>query len=294
MDISHIRYFLAVAEEESFSRAAEKLFVTQPILTRCIKNLEQELGTTLITRTTKTFALTEAGKVLQQAGRKLLQQHEDIYRQMADIRSGAGGEVQISSPGVLLNMYFTELVLQCRDRYPGVRINISEVGSHTAARDVRSGAADIGFVMLPLEDTEDLNVYPIVKDQIKVVCRKDHPFANQKGLSVLELKQANIVTHNSSTTLHELFLRMCAQNGFSPNIVCQSQMPNFIFDMIGKNTDVVGILPGPMLHLEQARDLTGIPLKPEFPWQIAMITSKGRYLSNAAARFLDFSLEFFS
>ena len=78
MDIQHIRYFLAIAEHQSFSKAAQALYVTQPILTRCVKNLEKELGTPLIVRSTKSFSLTEAGQALVTHGTALLQQHRDI------------------------------------------------------------------------------------------------------------------------------------------------------------------------------------------------------------------------
>ena len=98
MDIQQIRYFLAIARYESFSKAAEKLFVTQPILTRCVKNLEQELGLPLIVRTTRSFALTDAGKTLAEYGSRLLQQQEDLCRRMEDLKQLRSGELRLSSP----------------------------------------------------------------------------------------------------------------------------------------------------------------------------------------------------
>ena len=80
MDIQHIKYFLAVAECKSFSRAAEKLYVTQPILSRCIRNLEEELGSSLIIRSSRFFTLTDTGKVLYQYGVQLVEQYQDIYQ----------------------------------------------------------------------------------------------------------------------------------------------------------------------------------------------------------------------
>lgn len=109
MDIQHIWYYVAVVKYESFSKAAEKLFVTQPILTRCVKNLEEELGVPLILRSTKRFLLTDAGRILYLYGQKLLQQHEDLYRRIADVTDCRVGEISISCPGVLLDMYFPEL-----------------------------------------------------------------------------------------------------------------------------------------------------------------------------------------
>ena len=293
MDIQHIRYFLAVAKHQSFSKAAEALFVTQPILTRCIKNLEKELGVLLIERSTKHFMLTEAGQLLLRSGSTLLQQHQDIYRQMADIADGQMGELRISGPGVLLDMYFPALVSQFRKAYPGVRITVRESGTHTVVQDVLEGAADIGLVMLPLSDATTLDIFPIVKDQIHVVVHRDHPLAKEKSIPIRRLEQVDIITYNQSTTLYHTLDKLCREQGFKPTIACQSMMPGFILDTLSCG-DWVGVFPAPMLQKSPRPELVGIPLEPQQPWQIAMITKKGRYTSNATNNFLRFSRDFLS
>jgi len=293
MDIQHIRYFLAVAKHQSFSKAAESLFVTQPILTRCIKNLEKELGVQLIQRSTKHFALTEAGQLLQRSGAAILQQHQDIYRQMADLAGGQLGELRISSPGVLLDMYFPTLVAQYRKNHPGIRITIRESGTRTVVQEVLGGAADIGLVMLPLAEAAELEVFPIVADQIHVILHKEHPMATQSSIHIRQLENQDIITYNQSTTLYHTLDKLCKEQGFTPNIACQSMMPRFILDTLSCG-DWVGVFPAPMLQKSPRPELVGIPLEPQMPWQIAMITKKGRYVSSAANSFLNFSREFLS
>ena len=293
MDIQHIRYFLAVAKHQSFSKAAEALFVTQPILTRCIKNLEKELGAQLIQRSTKHFALTEAGELLQRSGAAIVQQHQDIYRQMADLAGGQLGELRISGPGVLLDMYFPALVAQYRKNHPGVRITIRESGTRTVVQEVLDGAADIGLVMLPLAEAAELEVFPIVKDQIHVILHRDHPLAKKSFIHIKQLEHQDIITYNQSTTLYHTLDKLCKEQGFTPTIACQSMMPGFILDTLSCG-DWVGVFPAPMLQKSPRPELVGIPLEPQMPWQIAMITKKGRYVSNAADNFLKFSQDFLS
>lgn len=293
MDIQHIRYFLAVAKHESFSKAAEQLYVTQPILTRCIKNLEKELGVQLIERSTKHFALTEAGQLLLQQGATLLQQHKDIYRQMDDLAGGQAGELRISGPGVLLDMYFPKLVTQYRRSHPAVHITVRECGSRTVVQDVLEGSADIGLVMLPLTDKEPLHIIPIVEDEIHVLVHKDHPLAKNASVHIRQLEGLDIITYNQSTTLYHAFEKLCQQEGFSPTIAYQSMMPGFILDILSFG-DCVGVFPAPMLRQADKPELVSIPLVPQFPWQIAMITKKGRYLSSATESFLTFSQDFLS
>lgn len=287
MDIQHIRYYVTIVKHESFSKAAEKLFVTQPILTRCVKNLEEELGTLLILRSTKRFILTDAGQILYQYGQKLLQQHEDLYRRIADVTDCHVGEISISCPGVLLDMYFPELVNQFRQQNPGIHIHIRERGSRPVAEDLRDGLADIGLVMLPLEDQQDLHVLPIVSDEVHVLVPRSHRLAGQEQVNLHQLRDLDIITYNRNSTLYHSFLQLCRENDFVPNIVFQSMMPNFILDTIACGT-CVGVLPAPLLRQFHREDLVSTPLLPRFPWEIAVIYKKDLYLSHAARRFIGF------
>ena len=291
MDIQHIKYFLEVAKCKSFSKAAERLFVTQPILTRCIKNLEEELDLPLIIRSTKSFALTDAGEALFIYGSQLVEQYEDIYRHLQDLKDSKVGELRISSPGVLLDLYFPKLVTEYRKKYPGIKISISERGSRLIAQDVLEGKADIGLVMLPLDDTERLNVISIIKDEVCVLVRKDHAFAKKEYVHIKQLQGMEIITYNKNNTLYNTFGKMCREYGFVPDITYQSMMPNFILDVITYG-NCVGIMPAPMLKQFQTEDLVSIPIRPHFSWEIAMITKKGRYLPNAANSFLSFVQEY--
>ena len=293
MDLQQIRYFVAVAKYESFSQAAQKLFVTQPILTRCVKNLEQELGLPLIVRTTRSFALTDAGKVLLEHGSRLLQQQEDLCRRMADLKQVRSGELRLSSPGPLLDLYFPKLVTGYHALHPGIRIHIRESGSRPVAQDVLDGSADMGVVMLPLENTDGLHVFPVIRDAVHAVVPKNHPFADEPELKIERLRDVDLITYDKSNTLHHILLQRCRQQGFLPSIAYQSMMPNFILDTIALGT-CVGILPRPMVGLGNDRGLVSIPLAPHFPWELALIISKERYLSCAAADFLAFARDFLS
>jgi DNA-binding transcriptional LysR family regulator len=291
MDIQHIKYFFEVARCKSFSKAAEHLFVTQPILTRCIKKMEEELEQPLIIRSTKSFALTDAGEALVIYGSQLVEQYEDIYRHLQDIKESKVGEIHISSPGVLLDMYFPKLVTEYRKKYPGIKITISERGSRLIAQDVLDGKVDIGLVMLPIEEAYQLNVIPIIRDEVCVLVRRDHAFAKKEYVHIKQLQEVEIITYNKNNTLYNKFVEMCQEQGFVPDIIYQSMMPNFVMDVITYG-NCVGIMPAPMLEQFQTEDLVSIPLRPHFPWEIAMITKKGRYLPKAANSFLEFVQEY--
>lgn len=291
MDIQDIYYFVTVVKYRNFSQAAEKAFVSQPVLTRCVQKLEKELGVPLILRSTKSFALTDAGKALAEQGNVLLQQHADIYRRIQDISEGESGQICISAPGVLLDLYFPKLITQFRKENPGLRIMIRECGSRSLIEDVLSGEAEIGLGMLPLEESDQLDIHPVYRDQIQVVVRKDHPLAKLKKVPIETLKDADIITLGRANVLYFRFVEMCRDCGFTPKIGIQSMMSQFLLDVIA-DSDSVGILPAPMLQQFPKEKLLSIPLEPELPWEVAMILKKGHYQSRAVEKFLRFAQNF--
>ena len=148
MEIHHLRYFVEIARNKSFTRAAEQLYITQPMLTRVIKQLEEELDAKLIERTSKSFRLTDVGEAFYLQAQDLLLRYNDLYRTIDDVRSVRSGEVRLSTPGVLLDMYFAPLLAQFRNKFPGIDINIVEEGSKLVVKAVLSNQADLGMVML--------------------------------------------------------------------------------------------------------------------------------------------------
>ena len=106
MEIQQLKHFVEVVRQQSFTKAAAQLFVTQPMLTRSIKHLEEELNVRLIERTSKSFYLTDAGRILYDRVQDFLLQYDDLFLTMADVRSVRTGEVRLSIPGVLLEVYF--------------------------------------------------------------------------------------------------------------------------------------------------------------------------------------------
>lgn len=228
---------------------------------------------------------------IQADGSCLLQQHEDIYRRIQDTADAKTGQLRIASPGVLMDMYFPKLVTKYRQTHPGVRIHIRESGSRSAVQDVLEGTADIGIIMLPLENEQRLQVYPLVQDRVCVLVNREHPFAKASSVCIRQLEGVDLITYDRTTTLYHVFEDLCRAEGFEPDIVFQSSMPNFILDTVALGS-CVGIYPAPMLRQFQREDVVGIPIEPLIPWRIAMIINKDRYLSYVAADFLEFSRSF--
>ena len=312
MDIQHLKYFVEVVRQESFTRAAAQLFVTQPMLTRSIKQLEESLNVLLIERTSKSFRLTDAGRVLYERAQEFLMQYEAIFQTMADVRSVKTGEVRLSIPGVLLDMYFPELFASFHRQYPGIDIslveegtlvvalgtydrlfekamsNVVEVeeGSKLTAASVGLGKADLGLVMLPVEEPSRFESHLLVSDVCQLVVSREHPFAQMPGVHIRELRGETILTFSETATLHDTFIQMCGEQGFAPRIAYKSLMPGFSFKMVAMQ-QCIALLPLPLILHGMCDKLVTVPLEPRIVWDIAIIRRRQGYHSFAAAQLFD-------
>ena len=281
MDIQHLKYFVEVVRQESFTRAAAQLFVTQPMLTRSIKQLEESLNVLLIERTSKSFHLTDAGRILYERAQEFLMQYEAIFQTMADVRSVKTGEVRLSIPGVLLDMYFPELFASFHRQYPGIDISLVEEGSKLVASSVGSGRADLGLVMLPVDEPYRFESKTLISNVCSLVVSRHHPFAKMSSVHIRDLKDETILTYSETATLHDTFIRMCGECGFVPRISYKSLMTRFCLKMVGMQ-QCIAVLPLPILQPDLCEELVTVPLEPVIPWEIAIIRRREGYRSFAA------------
>ncbi len=293
MEIQQLKYFVEIVHNKSFTRAASQLFVTQPMLTRSIKQLEEELNIKLIERTSKCFRVTDAGNILYEQAQKFLVHYEDLFQTMEDVRSVKLGEVRLSIPGVLLDVYFPPLLTKFNRKFPGVSISVVEEGSKPTANSVASGRADLGLVMLPMEDPARFESRILVSDVCQVVVSRSHPFAQMPKVHFKDLKEEAILTFGETTTLHDTFIRMCGEHGFVPHIAYKSLMTQFSLKMVGMR-QCVAILPLPIAKPALCDEVVTVPLEPVIPWDIAVIQRREGYRSFAATQFFNHTCEYFS
>src|SRR5258705_3550625 len=170
MDLRHLRYFVAVAEERHFTRAAERLGIKQPPLSLQIKQLEQELGTLLFRRLTRGVELTEPGTLLLDEARQIL---EHVERTKANVQSRARGETGRIRVGFAGATYFQPrvpgLIQAYRECYPDVLLSPVQSNTPHLVEALRNGSLDVAFVRPPLGDGEGLTVHPLVQEPMRIV-----------------------------------------------------------------------------------------------------------------------------
>jgi DNA-binding transcriptional LysR family regulator len=182
VDLRKLRYFLAVAEELHFGRAAERLHIAQPVLSRQIRALEHELGAELFLRDRRSTALTPAGEQLAQEARPLLANAEALLRRVRASCEGVTRFTVAFMPGITL----TPAVRPLRERHPGLDVRMLRTGWHDQAEVLHDGRADVGIVRLPI-DPAGLEIRPLFTEPRVAVVASAHRLAGKEAVHLADL-----------------------------------------------------------------------------------------------------------
>lgn len=167
LDFRQLRYFVAIVEAQSFSRAAMVLNVAQPALSLHVRNMEADLGTALLLRTPQGVQPTDAGKLLLTRARDLLRDFEETLQAVRDFESEAAGEVHIGLPGTIAEMLSVPLILRMRHEYPQVHLKVAEAMSGFVLGWLHEGRVDLGLLYTPVSE-RGLRSIPILNEELRL------------------------------------------------------------------------------------------------------------------------------
>ena len=189
MELRHLRYFVAVAETLSFRRAAERLRVAQPALSKQIRDLEHAVGVRLFDRNTAGVALTDAGAVMLDEVRDVLERVEMAAAAAREAAAGRSGRLTIGNIGTLSATFLPPALSAFRNRYPGVEVNLRDLGLSDQLGGLRAGAIQVAFVLhddargLPRE----LEAVEVLNARVAVAMGAEHPLAARSPVSLADL-----------------------------------------------------------------------------------------------------------
>ncbi|WP_370619062.1 LysR substrate-binding domain-containing protein [Mumia qirimensis] len=221
MDVHPLRAFLAVADELHFGRAAERLHVAQPPLSRTIKQLERELGTRLFDRSTRSVSLTASGLALLAPAREVL---DAVRRAEGAVRSAVDGEVglvRISFAGLSTHRIVAQLARSVRSRHPGITLQLSSQNfAQPAMRKVVDGETDVALGRWDVVPSA-VHAKVVARDRLVVAVPDTHPFATARSLSIGDLAGEPFVSlpPHEGAVLPDRLRRLAHRHGFVPDVV---------------------------------------------------------------------------
>jgi LysR family transcriptional regulator, benzoate and cis,cis-muconate-responsive activator of ben and cat genes len=190
MELRHLRYFLAVAEALNFSRAAERLRVAQPALSRQVRDLEEQLGFRLFERSTAKVNLTEAGQFFRQQAAKMLMQLDIAVTGAQRVAKGTIGDFRIGTVSSASGLFIAEAARELHQQHPELAIDFVEMPAHAHTQAIRDQSIDVGFVSgNMLTSRKDIDYSLIYTCAIKAILPREHPQANQAKVRLHDLKQ---------------------------------------------------------------------------------------------------------
>jgi DNA-binding transcriptional LysR family regulator len=221
MDLRHLRYFQAVAEELSFSRAAKRLHIAQPALSRTVQDLETQIGARLIERNRRTFALTPAGRVLLSEASLLLERFEESLRRVRRTAAGEEGELRLGYIGPPTQGFLGRLLYEYRHRFPKVSVHLEERTPERVWEMVARGRLSVALTRpLPGQGGRALNTLPLREEPLGVVVPVGHPLAQEEQISWKDLNGESLIilARREGVGLHDEILAACREAGFTPRI----------------------------------------------------------------------------
>ncbi|MDV6374279.1 LysR family transcriptional regulator [Deinococcus arenicola] len=220
MELRHLRHFVALAEEEHFGRAAERVFVVQQALSNSVRNLEEEVGVPLVLRTTRRVQLTPAGQEFLVGAREtLLLAGQTVER----ARRAARGEVGRLTVGFVSGLAFgglPEIVRRFRELYPNVSVDLRELTAHEQEAGLRGGQIDVGLMLLPVR-AATLDSRALWRQPLVAALPAGHPLARKRKLKISDLALEPFVffPRQLRATYFDQVMRWCATADFTPNVV---------------------------------------------------------------------------
>lgn len=243
MELRHLRYFQAVAEESNYRKAAERLFISQPGLSRQIKQLEEMLGVQLFERDTKHVELTVAGAYLKEEVDFVINHLESVKNQLKLIDSGKVGELRIGFLGSASNQVLPDLLTKLNSEQPLITTSLEELSNSAQVEMIQKDKLDLGFVRLA-SVPDDLEMKPVLRDSFSLVVPENHSIRDQDFKSVSQFSMESFILFSSdySNYYYEQILSICKDSGFSPKIRHKSVHALTIFRLV-ENGLGVAIVP---------------------------------------------------
>jgi DNA-binding transcriptional LysR family regulator len=275
MDLRQLRYFVAVAEELHFTRAARRARVTQPTLSQQVRLLEKELGVALFRRTKRRVELTHPGRIFLKEAQRLLTGAADAVQAAQHANAGKLGRLVLACGPTTAYAGLLGMLHLYRRLSPLVDVRVVESSVRDVVVTVEQGNADVGLVV-PYFESSIVSSETVMELPLLAALPKSHPLASAGRISLKQLSKESFVLfgHRRGSAFHERVLNICRQCGFSPNVLEEMEHIHTVLYLVGAGYGV-SLVPATLEPSPQA-DVVLLPLQePAATIELAMIWRRG-------------------
>lgn len=281
MDIQNLQAFMAVFEQQSFSKAAKSLNITQPAVSKRIAALEQNYSTTLFNRIGKTIALTEAGKILLPSARTIIEEIKRSHQSIHGLSGDLGGELKIATSHHIGLHRLPPVLRKFTNTHENVELDLRFMDSEQACDAIEKGELELGIVTLPRTHSKNLITKMIWNDPLVIVVGKTHALANKQHVNTDDLINMPAILPSHETFTRSMIDQQLALKDMPP-IALETNYMETIKMMVSIGLGW-GVLPKSMIHNELVEfDIEGVNISRE----LGTVIHKNRTLSSASREML--------
>ncbi|HEY9576881.1 MAG TPA: LysR family transcriptional regulator [Pseudobacillus sp.] len=285
MELRQLEYFMVLCQELHFTRASEKIGISQPTLSLQIRAIEQELGTLLFDRIGKRIALTEAGVILLKYCKRIFQNLENAVEEIEELREYQGGHVSVGVLPAELDYRFTPLFIDFHKRFPGIHLNLS-ASTVEITKQVLDNEVDIGITLLLLPDSRLVSI-PLYREEYVLVVSENHELASYDSISLTELREITMVMYAKQFLGRRLLEDHCQKHGFQLNIIVETTTGPSLFYFVKENIGAT-LQPLPLSKALNDPTLRLIRIHDHPPErEIGIIYRADKYLGFAVRKFIE-------
>ena len=282
---------MEVAKYESFTKAADSLYLTQPTISKMIKSLEEDLEVVLIRRSTKKVELTDAGKVVLLQAQKIVESVQNLENELNDVLQLRKGVIRLGIPSILGSLYFSMIIAVFSKSFPHVELKILEGDSGQLLGKTLAGEIDVCAVFGQKPDSM-LEYWKIFDEPLVLIVPKAHPLASKESLSFTELQGEKWILYTDGAGINEVLEAYISPDQLKSQTLCQSGQWDFIAELVNHGAGIA-LFPKSIYQRYYKKEVAVVELK-EKPTVSSYLTWRtDRYLSHAAKQWLEFSKNYF-
>lgn len=251
VELRHLRYFVAVAKELHFGKAAKRLHIVQPALSIQISRLEEELGVELLRRNKRQVRLTEAGRLFFGEAQRILERTEQASEAARRAAQGQIGRLAIGFVGPAVYSIFPDILRTYRKQVPEVDLMLYELNSTEQIEALHEGRIHVGFVRMPVDD-EALIFETVYREPVVAVLPEDHPLASREKVPIKMLANEPfvMVPRSREPGAHDHYVSLCREAGFSPKVVQEAHQIHTIVGLVSAGIGTA-IVPSSVRNLRR-------------------------------------------
>ena len=267
-----LRPFLILAHELHFRRASERLFLSQPALSKQIQRLEEKVGGALFARTRRKVALTEAGRVLVPVAERLLRESETALGLVREVTAGRAGTLRIGFGIASVSEILPRTIIRFRRAYQHVELQMQDMSTPAQISALLEGRIDIGIVRMPIAHPE-LDSFPLFREHLVATTPRAVPYQPKGGLARLRDRPFILQPRSASETFHDHVLAVCRHAGFMPRIVQEASELFTILNLIRAGLGV-SLVPSSAVRMHVPGVRFHELRMPEAEWRIGVAWNK--------------------